>query len=82
MSVVKQAMVDQDLCWFGTNMWAVLDSDSKTIIGVLPPDATEEKYNEVAKTNALIPVTLETGPGHIPGYYENGKFFKGRYEEK
>jgi len=63
-------------------MWAVLDKDNKTIIGALPPDATQEQYDEVAKTNTLIPVTIETGPGYIPGYYENGKFYKGRYEEK
>jgi hypothetical protein len=63
-------------------MWAVLDADNKTVIGCLPPDATEEQYKETAKTHTLIPVTMETGPGHIPGYYEDGKFYKGRYEEK
>lgn len=63
-------------------MWAVLDADNKTVIGVLTPDATEEQYKETAKTYTLIPVTMETGPGHIPGYYLNGKFYQGKYEEK
>ncbi len=63
-------------------MWAVLDKDNKTVIGALPPDTTEEQYNEVAKMHTLIPVTIENSPGYIPGYYENGKFYKGRYEEK
>jgi hypothetical protein len=62
-------------------MWAVLDNDNKTIVGCLPPDATEEQYKETAKTYTLVPVTMETGPGHIPGYYENGKFYKGRYNQ-
>ena len=74
-------MVQQVLYCCIFNMWAVLDTDSKTVIGVLPPDATEEQYKETIKTHTLIPVTMETGPGHIPGYYENGKFYKGRYNQ-
>ena len=62
-------------------MWAVLDTDNKTVISALMPDTTEEQYNEVAKTHTLIPVTMETGPGHIPGYYEDGKFYQGRYNQ-
>jgi hypothetical protein len=62
-------------------MWAVLDTDGKTIIGALPPDTTQENYNKVAATHTLIPVTMETGPGYIPGYYENGKFYQGRYNQ-
>ena len=61
-------------------MWAVLDSDNKTVIGVLPPNATKEQYEEIAKTYTLIPVTIETGPGHVPGYYQNEKFYRGRYK--
>lgn len=60
-------------------MWAVLDNqDNKTVVGVLPPDTPIDKVEEVSKTNTLILVTFETGVGHIPGYYENGKFHKGR----
>jgi len=75
-------MVVLALLLCGTNMWAVLDNDNKTIVSCLPPDTTEEQYNEVAKTNTLILVTVETGPGYIPGYYKDGKFYKGKYEEK
>jgi len=35
-------------------MWAVLDTDNKTVISALMPDTTEEQYNEVAKTNIYI----------------------------
>lgn len=62
-------------------MWAVLDNDNKTVIGVLTPDTTEEQYKETAKKHTLILVTPETGNGHIPGYYENGKFYQGRYNQ-
>jgi len=60
-------------------MWAVLDNeDNKTIISVLLPDTPIDKVEEVSKTHTLILVTPETGTGYIPGYYENGKFYKGR----
>lgn len=60
-------------------MWAILDpSDNKTIISVLPPDTSKDRVEEISKTYTLILVTAETGTGYIPGYYENGKFYKGR----
>jgi len=60
-------------------MWAVLDpSNNKTILSVLLPDTPIEKVEEISKTHTLVLVTQETGVGHIPGYYENGKFHKGR----
>lgn len=60
-------------------MWAILSKeDNSTIIGVLPPDVTKERYDNCAKEFTLVLCTIETGTGHIPGYYENGKFYKGK----
>jgi hypothetical protein len=60
-------------------MWAILSNeDDSTIVGVLPPDVTKEMYDKCAKEHTLILCTVETGIGYIPGYYENGKFYKGK----
>jgi hypothetical protein len=62
-------------------MWAILGTDNKTVIGVLPPDIVQEVYEEYEKKHVLILVTPETGLGYIPGYYKDGKFYKGEDEE-
>lgn len=59
-------------------MWAILDkNDNKTVVGVLPPDADSNYYKKIKKEHTLILMTQETGLGYIPGYYKNGKFYKG-----
>ena len=60
-------------------MWAILSEiDNSTIIDMLPPDVIKEKYDECTKKHTLILCTPETGLAYIPGYYENGKFYKGK----
>ncbi len=60
-------------------MWAILSKeDNSTIIGVLLPDVKQEMYDNCAKEYTLVLCTQETGNGYIPGYYENGKFYKGK----
>jgi len=63
-------------------MWAVLNPiNNKSILSVLPPDTPKDKVQEISKTHTLILVTPQTGVGYIPGYYENGKFYKGRIQK-
>ena len=49
-----------------------------TVTSVIMPDTPYAEVLIEAENNTLILVTEETGNGHIPGYYKDGKFFKGR----
>ena len=71
-------MVPKDLYWCTTKMWAVLGEDQTTVTSVIMPDTPYEEVLIEAENNTLILVTEETGNGYIPGYYKDGKFFKGR----
>jgi hypothetical protein len=57
-------------------MWAVLDYDNKTVIGVLPPDMPEQTRLDEANGRILIPMTLENSPAYVGGIYVNGKFYR------
>lgn len=54
-------------------MWAILDKDN-TVIGVFPPDVSEEKRLKESDGKTLIEMTLENSPGWIGAKYVNGKF--------
>lgn len=56
-------------------MWAVLDFDNKTVIGICPPDYPEESRLKDADGRTLIKMTPENSPGYLNGTYENGKFY-------
>jgi hypothetical protein len=56
-------------------MWAVLDYDNKTVIGLYAPDVSEEIRNKDAKGRTQILMTLENSPAYINGTYKNGKFY-------
>jgi hypothetical protein len=55
-------------------MWAILDKDSKTVIGVFPPDVSEETRLKEADGKTLIEMTLENSPAWTGAKYINGKF--------
>jgi hypothetical protein len=54
-------------------MWAILDKDN-TVIGVFPPDVSEEERLKESDGRTLIEMTLENSPGWIGAKYINGKF--------
>jgi hypothetical protein len=56
-------------------MWAVLDYDNKTVIGLYPPDMSEKIRNEDAQGRTQILMTLENSPAYVNGTYVNGKFY-------
>ncbi|NDB58590.1 hypothetical protein EB001_09105 [bacterium] len=55
-------------------MWAVLDYDGKTVVGVYPPDCPEDVRLKDAQGRTQILMTLENSPAYVNGTYENGKF--------
>ena len=56
-------------------MWAVLDLDNETVLGVIPPDKTEQEAIELAGVYSLIKMTLENSPAYSQGKYIDGKFY-------
>jgi hypothetical protein len=56
-------------------MWAVLDYDNKTVIGLYTPDISEEIRLKDAKGRTQILMTLENSPAYINGTYEDKKFY-------
>lgn len=56
-------------------MWAVIDFDGKTVVGVYPPDVPEDVRNKDAGGRTQILMTLENSPGYFPGIYRDGKFY-------
>jgi hypothetical protein len=56
-------------------MYALLDTDNKTVIAVFTPDVPYEKILEEANGRTLIALTPENSPAYINGTYENGKFY-------
>ena len=61
---------------YSTNMWAVLDYDDKTVIGIVPPDKTIQDFKEEINGRTTVKMTLENSPAFLLGTYENGKFYK------
>lgn len=59
---------------YTSNMWAILDKNSKTVIGVLPPDTPEEIRLKEFDKKMLIEMTLENSPAWTGAKYINGKF--------
>ena len=55
-------------------MWAILDKDNETVIGVFPPDVPEETRLKESDGKILIEMTLENSPAWIGAKYVNGKF--------
>ena len=62
-------------------MWAVLDYDNKTVIGMYPPDCPENVRLEDAKGRTQVLMTLENSPAYVGGLYIDGKFYR-TLEEK
>jgi hypothetical protein len=56
-------------------MWAVLDYDGKTVIGLYAPDVPEDVRNKDAEGRTQILMTLENSPAYINGTYVDGKFY-------
>jgi len=55
-------------------MWAILDRDNETVIGVFPPDVSEENRLKEADGRILIAMNLENSPAWIGAKYKNEKF--------
>ena len=55
-------------------MWAILDKDNETVIGVFPPDTPEEIRLKEYDEKMLIKMNLEDSPAWIGAKYVNGKF--------
>ena len=56
-------------------MYALLDTDNKTVIGVVLPDTPYDKMLEEANGRIVIKMTLENSPAGIKWTYEDGKFY-------
>ena len=67
------AQVALELSTYTINMWAILNKDN-TVIGVFPPDTSEEERLKESCGKTLVEMTLENSPGWIGAKYINGKF--------
>jgi hypothetical protein len=56
-------------------MWAVLDIDNETVVGVILPDVPEEKALKQTDPSRLIKMTIENSPAYMQGTYKDGKFY-------
>ena len=56
-------------------MYALLDTDNKTVIGYFPPDVSKDKLLKEANGRTLIEMTIENSPAYLKGTYEDGKFY-------
>jgi hypothetical protein len=56
-------------------MYALLDTDNKTVIGVVMPDAPYDKMLEEANGRTTIKMTIENSPAGIGWTYENERFY-------
>ena len=65
-------------------MWAVIDIDKETVIGVIPPTYSEEEaYKLVAPYSYdLVKMTLENSPAYSQGKYKENKFYPPKEENK
>jgi hypothetical protein len=59
-------------------MWAVLDYDNETVIGLYEPTIPEDVRSKDAQGRTQILMTLENSPAYVGGFYVNGKFYKGK----
>lgn len=57
------------------SMYAVLHTDNKTVVDVIPPDKTLEEIIKWAKNRPLIKMTIENSPASIGDIYKDGKFY-------
>jgi hypothetical protein len=55
-------------------MWAVIEKNTKQVIGILEPTATQKDINEALEKHDLVTMTLENSPASLYGYYIDGKF--------
>ena len=56
-------------------MYALLDTDNKTVIDCFTHDVSKNKMLEEANGRTLIEMTIENSPAYINGTYVNGKFY-------
>jgi hypothetical protein len=61
-------------------MYAILDYDNVTVIGVSTPDVPLSDLLKETKGRIIIEVNDKTGNGYLPGYYFNNKFYQGTYK--
>ena len=56
-------------------MWALLDTDDKTVIACIPPDVSYEDAKKEANGRTLIEMTINNSPAYINGIYKDGIFY-------
>jgi hypothetical protein len=58
-------------------MWAILDYDNKTVIGLITPDIdiTLPEVQKEIDGRIAIKMNINNSPGYVGGTYENEKFY-------
>jgi hypothetical protein len=56
-------------------MWALIDKETKIVIGALMPDAPLEEIEKAKTKWDLVAMTLENSPATIDYKYIDGKFY-------
>ncbi len=57
-----------------TNMWAIINRETKQVVSMLEPIATQEEIDKMLIDFDLVLMTMDNSPAHLFGYYEEGKF--------
>jgi hypothetical protein len=55
-------------------MYALLGSDNETVIGIFPPDVSDETVEKERGNLQVIKITLENSPCYLNGKYKDGIF--------
>jgi hypothetical protein len=59
---------------FITNMWAIINRETKQVVSMLEPMATQNEIDAMLIDFDLVLMTIDNSPAHLFGYYEEGKF--------
>ena len=60
---------------FIIKMWAIINKETKIVIGALMPDAPLEEVEKIKQDYDLVAMTLENSPATIDYKYIDGKFY-------
>jgi hypothetical protein len=69
------ALVAQDKYCYTTKMWALVDKNTKIVLGCITP-TTYKKALQASNGNILIKMTLENSPASIGNLWNGERFIE------
>jgi len=73
--VVLAVLEQVDKYWYIIKMWALVDKNTKIVLGCIP-SATYEEAKKISNEDILIKMTLENSPASIGNLWDGEKFIE------